>query len=63
MRAFMLSTATTRQAERVTAEEKSRCRLQELETSHGGIYSKLADEWQTPLAHIILNMEGISPGA
>lgn len=58
--AFMLSTATTRQAERVTAEE-IKMQIAELETSHGGIYSKLADEWQTPLAHIILNMEGISP--
>ena len=58
--AFMLSTATTRQAERVTAEE-IKMQIAELETSHGGIYSKLADEWQTPLAHIILNGEGISP--
>ena len=58
--AFMLSTATTRQAERVTAEE-IKMQIAELETSHGGIYSKLADEWQTPLAHIILNAEGISP--
>lgn len=58
--AFMLSTATTRQAERVTAEE-IKMQITELETSHGGIYSKLADEWQTPLAYIILNMEGVSP--
>ena len=58
--AFMLSTATTRQAERVTAEE-IKMQIRELEMSHGGIYSKFADEWQFPLATLILFDAGLGP--
>lgn len=47
--AFLMNSAITRDAERVTAEE---IRLQaiELESGLGGIYSRLAVEWQGPIA-------------
>ena len=51
--AFLLSSAVTRQAERVTAVE-IRQQAQELETSLGGVYSTLADDFQTPLAYLAL---------
>lgn len=51
--AFLLNSAVTRNAERVTAEE-IRMQANELETSNGGIYSRLAAIWQLPLANIIL---------
>lgn len=51
--AFLLTSAVTRDAERVTAEE-IRMQITELETAHGGIYSRLAAEWQTPLVGIVL---------
>jgi hypothetical protein len=51
--AFLLNSAVTRDAERVTAEE-IRMQVQELETSHGGIYSRLAAEWQTPMVGLVL---------
>ena len=57
---FLLSSASTRQAERVTAEE-IKMQIAELETSLGGIYSKLANEWQLPLATILLHNAGIGP--
>ena len=47
--AFMLNTAVTRDAERVTAEE-IRLQANELEASLGGVYSRLAEEMQQPLA-------------
>jgi hypothetical protein len=50
--AFLLM--STRQAERVTAEE-IRQDANELEMSNGGIYSRLAFTWQQPLAFIILD--------
>lgn len=56
--AFMLSTAMTRDAERVTAEE-IKMQIKELETSHGGVYSHLASEWQEPLARILLEDMGL----
>lgn len=52
--AFLLNSAITRDAERVTAEE-IRMQVQELEMSHGGIYSRLASDWQTPLVSIVLD--------
>jgi len=52
--AFLLSSAATRDAERVTAEE-IRNQTQELETSLGGVYSRLAEELQLPLANILLD--------
>jgi hypothetical protein len=47
--AFLLNTSVTRDAERVTAEE-IRMQAQELESSYGGVYSRLATELQLPLA-------------
>ena len=52
--AFLLNSATTRDAERVTAEE-IRMVANELETSNGGVYSRLALQWQVPTANILLN--------
>ena len=43
--AFLLNSASTRDAERVTAEE-IRMNARELESGFGGLYSKLALEWQ-----------------
>lgn len=47
--AFLLNTSVTRDAERVTAEE-IRMQAHELESSYGGVYSRLATELQLPLA-------------
>jgi len=47
--AFLLNTAVTRDAERVTAQE-IRMQAQELEGSLGGVYTRLATELQLPLA-------------
>lgn len=60
--AFLLS--STRQAERVTAEEIRRD-ANELEISNGGIYSRLAATWQAPVAYIVLKQikfEGLDDG-
>lgn len=51
--AFLLNTAVTRDAERVTAEE-IRMQAHELEASLGGVYSRLAGELQLPLAKRLL---------
>lgn len=51
--AFLLTGASTRDAERVTAEE-IRLVANELELSHGGIYSRFAEEWQLKLAVLLL---------
>ncbi len=51
--AFLLTTAVTRDAERVTAEEIRR-QAHELESSLGGVYSRLATELQQPLAKRLL---------
>lgn len=51
--AFLLNTAVTRDAERVTAEE-IRMQANELESSLGGVYSNLATELQLPLATRLL---------
>ena len=48
-RAFLLNSAVTRNAERVTAEE-TRMNAQELETSFGGNYTSLASQIQRPIA-------------
>lgn len=55
--AFLLMSATTRQAERVTAEEIRRD-ANELETSNGGVYSAQAKNWQLPTANIVLRQSG-----
>src|SRR5690606_11935221 len=52
-RGFLLSSAVTRDAERVTAEE-IRMQAEELETSLGGAYSRIAVDLQTPLAYYLL---------
>jgi len=57
-RAFLLTAAVTRDAERVTAEE-IRMQAQELEASLGGVYSNLATELQLPLAKRLLS--GLNP--
>lgn len=55
--AFMLNSGMVRDAERVTAEE-IRMIAQELENAHGGVYSRLAHQWQQPLAYILLDRIG-----
>lgn len=50
---FLLNSAVTRDAERVTAEEL-RMQARELETSHGGIFSSLSLMEQLPLAKLYL---------
>lgn len=52
-RGFLLLSAVTRDAERVTAEEV-RQTAQELETSFGGVYSTLAPTIQLPIANWLL---------
>jgi len=59
---FMLGSATTRQAERVTAEEM-RQQAQELEVALGGAYSRLAVDMQVPIvaylmAKVKVNVKG-----
>jgi hypothetical protein len=51
--AFLVTSALTRDAERVTAEE-IRMQANELESSLGGVYSNLATELQQPLATRLL---------
>lgn len=62
--AFLLGSAVTRNAERVTAEE-IRFQAMELETSLGGVYSRLAEDLQQPMAYIFLQDAdfGIGDGA
>lgn len=57
-RAFLLSSAAQRDAERVTAEEIRRDVL-ELETSLGGVYSRLAVDYQRPMAYWLAAMLGV----
>jgi hypothetical protein len=52
--AFLLNTSVTRDAERVTAEE-IRMQAHELESSYGGVYSRLATELQLPLAKRLIS--------
>lgn len=58
-RGFLMASAVTRNAERVTAEE-IRMQAQELETSLGGAYSRIAVDMQTPLALYLLKKVGFS---
>ena len=51
--AFLLNSSVQRDAERVTAEE-IRYVAQELEVSHGGVYSRFAEDWQLKLAILLL---------
>ena len=59
--AFLLNSAVTRDAERVTAEE-IRYQAQELETAYGGVYSRFTKDWQDPLARLILTRVDIQIG-
>lgn len=59
--AFLLNSAATRDAERVTAEE-IRNTAKELELSNAGIYSRLAEEWQLPTAKLALKRAGVKIG-
>lgn len=52
-RVFLMDSAVQRDAERVTAEEIRRV-AQQLETSFGGVYSRLSIAWQKPMAVIAL---------
>lgn len=54
--AFLMNSMVTRDAERVTAEE-IRMQAQELESSLGGVYSRLAVELQQPLANRLMAEE------
>lgn len=54
-RGFLLGSVITRDAERVTAEE-IRMQAQELETSLGGAYSRLAVDFQMPMAYWLLDI-------
>ena len=56
---FMMNSAMTRQAERVTAEE-IRIQAAELEGSLGGVYSRLAKDIQQPLARWLLKRIDLS---
>lgn len=54
-RGFLLNGSVTRNAERVTAQE-IQLQAQELETSLGGAYSRIAVDLQVPLAHFLLDI-------
>jgi hypothetical protein len=56
--AFLLGTAVTRDAERVTAEE-IRMQATELETALGGVYSRLSVDLQLPLVRWLLDQTKI----
>jgi hypothetical protein len=56
---FLLGSAVTRDAERVTAEE-IRQQADELETALGGAYSRLAVDFQTPMAFWLTGIIGLS---
>jgi hypothetical protein len=58
-RGFLLGSAVTRDAERVTAEE-IRLNANELETSLGGAYSRLAVDFQVPMAYWLLAKVGMN---
>lgn len=58
-RTFLLSSAVTRDAERVTAEE-IRLMAQELETGLGGGYSRLGVDIQLPLGVWLIKLTGLT---
>ena len=55
--AFLLHTAIQRDAERVTAQE-IRFMAEQLETSMGGVYSLLSQEFQLPLVQVLMKRMG-----
>ena len=58
---FLLNSAMTRDAERVTAEE-IRAQAMELETGLGGVYTRLALGLQAPMARWLLNQIDVKIG-
>lgn len=56
-RGFLLLSAVTRDAERVTAEEM-RLTANELDTAYGGVYSALSGQIQKPIAEWLLKEDG-----
>lgn len=60
--AFLLQSATTRDAERVTAEE-IRENANELDIAHGGVYSRFSEEWQYRTAVLMLKRIKIDLGS
>jgi hypothetical protein len=56
---FLLNSAVTRNAERVTAEE-IRLQAQELESSLGGVYSRIARDVQIPLSKWLMRKANLS---
>lgn len=60
-RTFLIGAAVVRDAERVTAEE-IRMQANELETSLGGVYSRLAIDFQLPMAFWLVEMTGVKIG-
>jgi hypothetical protein len=60
-RGFLLGSAMVRDAERVTAEE-IRMQANELETSLGGAYSRLAVDFQLPMARWLMAIVGLGVG-
>lgn len=58
--AFLMNSAVQRAGERVTAEE-IRFMAQDLEASLGGVYSVLSQEWQYPLATLLLAEDDMPP--
>lgn len=56
-RGFLLLSAVTRDAERVTAEEM-RLTANELDTAYGGVYSALSGQIQKPMAEWLLSEDG-----
>lgn len=59
--AFLMFSAVQRDAERVTAEEIRQV-INDLEVSHGGIYSRFAEEWQFRTATLMLKRIKINIG-
>jgi hypothetical protein len=57
-RGFLLGSSVTRDAERVTAEE-IRMQANELESSLGGAYSRLAVDFQIPMAYWLMDTVGL----
>lgn len=58
---FLLMSSVVRDAERVTAEE-IRSVANELETSLGGVYSRLAIDFQKPIAYWLTDIMGVTVG-
>ncbi|AKM29409.1 phage tail protein [Pandoraea faecigallinarum] len=60
-RTFLLGASVIRDAERVTAEEV-RLVANELETALGGVYSRLAIDFQLPMAYWLVELTGVKLG-